>query len=229
MLDVLRREIKYNLTYAHSVELESKLKCMLKMDVNSDDIGYSVRSLYFDSFNNQDYWDKKNGLEYRKKIRLRIYNNSDCIIKLELKEKQGIFQRKRSLSLTRSEADDLIKLNYDVLLGKGEFAKYMYSIMKDNGYRPVCVVQYNRKAYIHPVGDTRITFDSDIRTTECNFDIFDHDLMLYPVEVTTNIILEVKYNEFIISPLKELIASVDQTSRTYSKYCKGRQISLGGN
>lgn len=228
MLDVLRRENKYRLRYGVQLGLEERLGCLMKLDGNCGENGYCIRSLYFDSISNQDYWDKINGLNYRKKVRLRIYNNNEDVVKLELKEKQGIFQRKRSLLLNKEESVNLINQNYDVLLTKGEFGQYMYGIMKDGLYRPACVVQYNRKAYIHEVGDTRITFDSNICVTECDFDIFNENLVLYPIEATADIILEVKYNDIILSPIKEIIASVDQTGKAFSKYCKGRQISLGG-
>ena len=39
-------------------------------------------------------------------------------------------------------------------------------------YVPVVMVEYNRMAYVCPQYDTRITFDSEVKYSESNFDLF---------------------------------------------------------
>ena len=75
--------------------------------------------------------------------------------------------------------------------------------------------------------NTRVTFDSDIRATESSFDIFDSNLCLYPVYSTEKTVLEVKYNHFLLSYIKDIINSVDKIETSVSKYCLARTISLG--
>ena len=51
--------------------------------------GYTIRSLYFDDYCNSAYEEKDAGILMRKKYRVRIYNGSDKVIKLERKKKYG--------------------------------------------------------------------------------------------------------------------------------------------
>ena len=94
MIDVLRREIKYKVSAEAASRIKCRLSNVLSGDVHNTNEGYIVRSLYFDTPANVDYYDKAAGVDYRKKIRLRIYNANADNAKLELKEKQNIFQRK---------------------------------------------------------------------------------------------------------------------------------------
>ena len=71
-----------------------------------------VRSLYFDSIYDNDYFDKISGLEVRKKIRLRIYSPEQTTVKLELKQKRGSAQKKTSLSITKKQAEEMVCGNY---------------------------------------------------------------------------------------------------------------------
>ncbi len=74
MNEILRQEKKYLLTIPDGQKLDARLSgCMLR-DEHSGPQGYTVRSLYFDSLNDRDYWDKVNGLELRRKLRLRVYS-----------------------------------------------------------------------------------------------------------------------------------------------------------
>ena len=66
--------------------------------------GYPIRSLYFDTLHDRDYAEKLMGTDPRRKVRLRVYDPSGDFALLELKQKQGDNQRKRSLPVTREEA-----------------------------------------------------------------------------------------------------------------------------
>ncbi|PWW96767.1 VTC domain-containing protein, partial [Clostridium perfringens] len=74
---VNRRELKYVISEFDYYKLENLLKKILIPDKNNGSYGYSIRSLYFDSIDNCDYYAKLGGEEVRKKIRLRIYR-TDC-------------------------------------------------------------------------------------------------------------------------------------------------------
>lgn len=82
--------------------------------------GYAIRSLYFDTPDDQDFRDKVDGLELRRKIRLRTYSPQAGFAMLEMKQKQGPYQRKRSLRLPREEAESLCRGDYGVLLRHGD-------------------------------------------------------------------------------------------------------------
>lgn len=228
MLDVLRKEIKYTISPYTARILSSRLELIMKKDSHNGVEGYMVRSLYFDTADNQDYFDKLDGLEYRKKIRLRIYDVNSDFAKLELKEKQNTVQRKRSIIVNRQEAEEIIHCHYECLCDKGVFGKELYALMQSKYYRPVCMVQYQRMAYICETNDTRITLDSHLVSNEGNYALYDQNLQLYPVDLGGNVTLEVKYNHFLLSYIKDVISAIDKLSISSSKYCRSRIYGLKG-
>ncbi len=94
--------------------------------------------------------------------------------------------------------------------------------MKTEHYIPKTVVEYNRKAFIARENDIRLTFDSDIRANEVNFNIFDENILLYPVFTNSNIVFEVKYNGFLLGFIKDLMDNVNKSELSVSKYCLAR-------
>ena len=88
------------------------------------------------------------------------------------------------------------------------FAAEMHALMSINGYRPVAVVEYDRLAFIARENKIRITFDANMRATEAGFDIFDANLAQYPVFDPFNLVLEVKYNGFLLSYIRELLNTI---------------------
>lgn len=223
-LAVDRTEKKYEISYFMALKLKQMLSVALREDKFNKTDGYLVRSLYFDTIFDNDYWDKQNGLENRRKIRLRTYDPSSEVLKLELKEKKGETQQKRSLIISKELANRLIKGDYLALKEiKSDFADELYYIMQTNLYRPKCIVQYNRLAYMVEENNIRITIDSNLKATESSFDIFSYDLSLYNVSSQT--ILEVKYNKFLLSYVKDIIDMANKSEISASKYCTSRCIS----
>ena len=228
-LKVLRTEKKHNLTKLQVSGLKSRLSTILQGDPVNGYKPYLVRSLYFDTVYNDDFYEKMAGVERRQKIRLRIYDPNSETAKLEIKEKQGTTQLKRSLLLTREEAIRLQNCEYEVLNEKdGDLAKELYCLMTTKQYRPVCIVEYDRVAFAHPTNDIRITFDSNIRSNEGNFSIFDPKLQCYPVYPLRDTVLEIKYNGFLLSYIKSVIGTLDCNETAVSKYCMARRYGLGG-
>ena len=146
---------------------------------------------------------------------------------LEIKQKQGDNQLKRSLKLKREDAIELTKGKYTCLLKYNDpFAAECYGIMNMYCYKPKAIVQYNRKAYIAKENKIRITFDSNIIATETNMNIFDENLNLYPVFEKDKVVLEVKYNGFLLSYIKDSLEKVKHLETSVSKYCLSRHIGL---
>ena len=71
----------------------------------------------------------------------------------------------------------------------------------------------------------RITFDHNIVATESNFNIFDPNLNQNFMMNTFFVILEVKYNGFLLSYIKDLLNDCNKSELSVSKYCLGRTIS----
>ncbi len=196
-------------------------------DPNNGISGYNVRSLYFDTLYNNDYQEKIDGIGTRKKIRLRVYDPDSSYAMLEMKQKQGDAQKKRSLKIDREDAKSMINGNYSVLLKYADsFATECYGYMTMKLYRPKAIVEYHRKAFIARENKTRITLDSHIVATETNHDIFSENLSVSPVLDVFNAVLEVKYNGFLLSYIKDVLQLADKSPLAVSKYCLARSSTL---
>jgi len=225
MNEVLRQEKKYLLIIPDGQKLDARLsRCMLR-DRHSGPHGYTVRSLYFDSLDDGDYWEKIDGLEVRRKLRLRVYGPATEFAMLEMKQKEGAYQRKRSLRMGREDARRLCEGDYSPLLRCGSpFAAECYGLMHGRCYRPRTVVEYRRRAFVARENHIRITLDSEITATEARWDVFAPDLAQVPVLDPFNLILEVKYDGFLLSYIKNLLGPADRSEFSQSKYCLARGI-----
>ena len=229
MIDVSRNEVKYLLTCAEVPGLRQKLSKAMLVDSHGGENGYRVRSLYFDTLYDSDFEDKVDGYDNRQKIRLRIYGEDKETVKLEIKEKEGNSQRKRSILLTRAEAERMIKGDYNVLLEHTEpVAHWLYTFMLTRSYRPKCIVEYDRIAFFRKENDIRVTFDMNLRATEASVDLFDENLILYPVCSPQEVTLEVKYNGFLYTYIKQLLNKTERMRVSNSKYCRARMITKRG-
>lgn len=230
MLDVSRRELKYLVSIEDVMSLKKKLSQVMKEDSHNREKGYLVRSLYFDSLYDSDFEEKVDGYDNRQKVRLRIYDFISQTAKLELKEKAGNAQRKRSLSLNREEAERMIRGDYAFLMDREEpVAKWLYTFLVTRCYQPKCIVEYDRMAYCESVNDIRITFDMNLRATESGVEgLFDKNLVLYPVSQSSEVTMEVKYNGFLYTYIKDIISQSDKMQVSNSKYVRARMISKKG-
>lgn len=222
---VNRRELKYSIGESDYFRINKILSTILTSDPNNKDYGYTIRSLYFDSLNNDDYYSKIGGEEVRKKIRLRIYDVDTDEVKLEIKRKINLNQIKESMIITKEDAIKLINKEYDVLLKyKSSTAKSAYNIMTMGQYRPVVLVDYERRAYMHVENNIRVTLDSNIRSNEFDFDMFNKDLTLIPVFDNYDAILEVKYDGELFCWISQALAGLDAVNQSLSKYCSSRKF-----
>lgn len=229
MNEILRQERKFMLSMTQKLRLEGKLDALLPQDPhNGIKGGYLVRSLYFDTIRNRDYREKEDGLELRRKIRLRIYEPGAADVYLEMKQKQGCNQFKRSLKIKREDAERIASGDYAPLLAyKEKFAAECYGIMNRDGYLPRTILEYQRKAYVKAENNIRITLDGQVRALEGNSPLFfEKNPGLYPVLEPWKVILEVKYNHFLFSYIRDIIRSCNQSEVSVSKYCMARAPML---
>ena len=229
-LDVLRTEKKYVLPVHVAGAVKSRLSYILQPDeFCRDQKPYLVKSLYFDSLSDRDYYQKCSGLENRHKIRLRTYGDGGAI-KLEWKRKQGAKQRKQSLLVSKQAAQELIDGSYRCLLEyDDDLARRLYAIMTEQVYRPKCLVQYERFAYALATNDIRITFDSNISAQEGNFELFSGAVAWYPVQPPNLVTLEIKYNHFLLEQIQTALAPFGLSETASSKYLRGRYFSMGAS
>lgn len=209
--------------------LNNKLLAVLDKDKNiKNNNSYNIRSVYFDDYFNTYYQETEAGIDNRIKIRIRIYDKSDKIIKLEIKEKLNGYTKKNSCIITREICDKLLTGNY---LEENEcdnlILKQINVLMKTRMLKPRVIVEYDRFVYVNQIGNVRITFDRNIRTSP-NIDLFfEKNIFPIPVLETNEHILEVKYDDFLPSYIKNILEEKYLEKTSFSKYNRSVD-SLGG-
>ena len=229
MLSVYRKEVKY-VMYAHEfAAMRQTLNALLYRDNHGGDFGYVVRSLYFDSYDDHDYYDTVDGLENKSKIRIRTYKPG-TLIKLERKQKRGLDSRKFSLILSQEEARKMQDGDYGFLTERPEeAARQIYLQLIQGAYQPKTLVEYDREAYVFPAGDVRITFDTGAGATASGWDIFDPHPPFTPLIPSGTGVLEVKYTGFLPGFIKAITES-GRLAAANSKYVQAREFyQIGGD
>lgn len=223
---VFREEKKFLISVDEFIKKNYMLSQIMTEDAHNGVHGYVIRSLYFDTIYDGDYFEKLAGGELRRKIRLRVYDPSADYAMLEMKQKQGSIQLKRSLKVNREDAISIAKGEYTPLLSyKEPFAIECYALMLCRSYRPKTIVQYIRKAFITKENKIRITFDKNIESTESNLDLFSTTLNMNPVLDKYNVIMEIKYNGWILDYIRRMINNMDRRELSMSKYMLALQNS----
>ncbi|SHE79266.1 VTC domain-containing protein [Marinitoga hydrogenitolerans DSM 16785] len=218
-----RYELKYLISYQNYIVLRNKLKNIMLLDENANNLGfYYVRSLYFDDYLNTAYYDKLNGIMNRYKYRIRIYNFQDNVIKLQKKIKKGNFSTKIDNLIDKKEYFKFINERKCCLDNK---VKDFCFLMKYKRLSPVVIIDYEREAYKYKYGGVRITFDFNLKATTFNKDIFAKDLKLINVLEKNKIILEVKFEKFIPFVIKNIIKN-SRINMSISKYVICRSVFI---
>ena len=225
-----RHELKYIISEGEHKLLATRIKACLKQDYYASLNGgeYLIRSLYFDDPFDSALWEKASGVGSRDKFRIRIYNYSDSAIKLERKHKEGQYIKKDSVSLSRQDCDEIVRGNLECLKhNDSPFAMQFYGIFKANHLKPKVLVDYTREPYVFPAEDVRITFDKNVRTAMRCTDLFNPNVITYPVwDLRNCMILEVKFNESLPQYVGELLTLGSSQRTAASKYVFCRQYEF---
>lgn len=218
-----RNELKYYISYFDYIKLRNVLKNTLPMDSNSNESGYLIRSLYFDDIFDSALYEKNAGIFNRKKFRIRIYNYSDEVIKLERKRKYNQNINKEDFTLSRNKYDSIMDGDVEFLKkSDNDVAKEFYYEYKSQWLRPKVLVDFKREAYIMKSGNVRITFDKELRASSNINDMFQ-ETVGRPMVPSDQLILEVKFDEFLPDIIKRYLSMIDKKSQAISKYVLCRQ------
>lgn len=223
-----RHELKYEISPLEYQVLQKKLSVTLKPDPHMQgQRSYNVRSLYFDDIYDSCLSDKESGIYKRKKYRIRIYNRSDEFIKFERKNRVGSYMLKESTRITREEADRLIGCDFEFLAkSNNHLLRDFYVETRCNLMRPVVIVEYDREAYIHPVGTVRITFDTRLRSSRGVNGFFSRDCCNIKALQQQDNILEVKFNEGLPGYISGLFPNTIRPQMAIGKFviCRNQQL-----
>ena len=216
----LRHELKFFISEMQYQVLSRQLDRVLWRDPNGDENNeYHIRSLYFDTIFDDAYYDKLDGVQNRNKYRIRIYNMQDKVIKLECKTKVGSLISKRSLTIPRDLADQLIAGDTtDLEKTRSGLLGDVFREMTCGLLRPVVIVDYVREAYLHPAEEVRITFDMSLRSGLSSVDLFNRQLPTVCPHDRNVEILEVKFNNYLPGYIAGLLHGVEAERSAVSKY-----------
>ena len=220
-----RHEQKYFLSKGDAAYLSLLLRRLLPADRHADGYGeYHIRSLYFDDCFNSAMSDKLDGVMNRHKYRIRIYNFSDRLIRLECKRKIGDLISKQSVRIPRDLAEQIIAGDPSGLeYMRHPLLREMFVQMRTNLLHPVVIVDYVREAYITDAQDVRITFDRRLRTGLYSSDLFNPRIPTFPVFDDCKEILEVKFDQFLPAYLQTVLSGVTAERSAVSKYVHCRR------
>ena len=229
-----RKEQKYLITRRQYEELVERIGPKMRNDKNGTAGKYSVTSLYFDSPDKSIYFETKNKLKYRQKLRLRVYDEADLnsTAFFEVKQKHKKVVNKRRMLLPLREAYRYLEGE-----GKADLSDYETSnrqVMKEIDYfrnyynlKPEMVVSYSRHA-LHGVTDPelRITFDFDLRCRKDDLHIENGPYGAHFID-SDLVVLEVKVDHAVPLWLARILQDLNCEQRSASKFCTSTELLSG--
>lgn len=182
---------------------------------------YRVKSLYFDNYMDKALRKKLDGVNNREKFRIRYYGNDTSFMRLEKKSKKNGLCRKESVAITAEECWSILDGDAGFLIESGnELMCELYAKMKYQLLRPKCIAVYNRECFVYPLGNVRVTMDTDICGSYCVGSFLDPELrflQLYHMSV-----LEVKWDEFLPQVIRDAVQVKGRKTAAFSKYAAVR-------
>lgn len=202
--------------------IRARMRAITRPDTHVVDGKYLIRSLYFDTLTDRALREKMDGVDNRKKFRIRFYNNDPSFIRLEKKSKWNNLGWKETASLTPQQAQAIADGEIDWMGDNpSELIREMYVDMRTTGLRAKTIVDYTREPFVYPAGNVRITLDYDIRTGLCSTDFLNPDTPMVPVP-DDPIILEVKWDEFLPEIIRDAVHLENRRAAAFSKYAACR-------
>ena len=228
MSRIYRHELKFFCSETELQWIENKIKHICKKDPHVGSEGsYRIRSMYFDSYDSKCYRENEAGVDNRAKYRVRIYDASDSVIKLERKGSLRDRKYKDVCRITRNQCDQMIQgKNVENVMPHQKVLQDFLIERQMELLKPQVMVEYMRTPYVYPIGNVRITFDRFI-TSSSSLDFFEKKIPGRGIMPEHMHLLEVKYDQILPAPILEVINSRACLNRTsFSKYALCREFSL---
>ena len=217
-----RHEIKHLITPADAVAIRRNMSAVASVDPHAREDGcYRIRSLYFDDLNNTVLWEKLDGVNERRKFRIRYYNEDLSFIMLECKMKRDNVGCKLQERLTEEELRRIMAGDTAWMAVSGRpLLVTLYTEMKVKGLRPKCVVEYMRVPFVYGPGNVRVTIDWNIRTGPPG-QFMDPRGLTLPVDGNP-MLLEVKWDDYLPGVIRRAAALKSRGPTAFSKYAACR-------
>ena len=221
-----RHELKFEISNAAAEVLKQKLSLILDKDKFAyyKDGSYLIKSLYFDDIDSSSYYEKMDGVLYRKKYRIRMYNDDDSFIRLEKKMKHNNYTAKEQILISRDIYSKILNGKIDEIdKPKGLLLEFINDY-KTKGLIPSIIVEYHRMAFTYPISEVRITFDSNVQSSLYNYDLFNTSYPRFDVLEPGIQVLEVKFNEVLPLHIANILNDIPSAREAVSKFAICRSI-----
>lgn len=219
-----RFELKYLVQHEVASEFIRSLDGYVHTDPNCDgDGGYPIYSVYCDSSHFSLFWEKIEGIKFRRKVRFRRYGDSPDVF-LEIKQRINRTLQKRrvrwpleKVAQTFCDGNIVGKIEHDgdPILAEVSFLWHQYRL------HPSIAISYRRHAFFalfEP--DLRITFDTRVQYHAEDLDILrPFEVGKYVVEPDL-VIMEIKFNHRVPLWLCKLVNRYGFRQVRLSKYCR---------
>jgi len=215
-----RNELKFFMN-SHTAEiLKRRVSAMMRPDSHSGGI-YQVNNLYLDDQYDTFYNEKLLSSYSRDKYRVRFYNSDLSFIRFENKHKDGDLSYKKSIEMTEDEYKEITRGSMDFIM-RSEHPLWQKVAMlhRTRRLRPAAVFSYTREAYVFEPGNVRVTFDSNIRPDALTPEPYGG------APPGTGGMLEVKFDRFLPSIIKDMLDGQPLEHTAMSKYCYARERGL---
>ena len=213
-----RHEVKHYLNWSDLMSIRARARVIMQPDPHAKDGKYHIRSLYFDNPEDKALREKIDGVNLREKFRIRYYNEDTSFIHLEKKSKHNSLGTKYDALLSAEEAQKIIDGDTGWMrLSDRSLVQELYVKMKDQGLRPKTIVDYTREPFVYRPGNVRVTLDYDIRTGLTCTDFLNPNAVTIPA-VERIILMEVKWDAYLPSVIRDLVQTQGRRSTAFSKY-----------
>tara|TARA_R110000772_G_scaffold161502_8_gene272641 strand:- start:1668 stop:2477 length:810 start_codon:yes stop_codon:yes gene_type:complete len=231
-----RYEIKYFLPEASIPEFRDKVSARMGEDAHANEQSRRISSLYYDTNDLRFYWEKIEGLRFRRKLRIRAYGepetiNDDTIVYVEIKQRVNRVTQKRRIALPYSQARVLCdeRIAPEGSAANQSFVNEVLTLCETADLQPMVLTTYHREAYVGIDADLglRITMDHRVQGRDrdfylsCNTD----NKFIIPSHLS---IVEVKANERVPTWFTDVAAEMSLDVIRVSKYCKAIEANSNG-
>ncbi len=217
-----RHEYKHRVNLADIYGLRSRLSLIAKRDAHAGPDGtYDIKSLYFDNYRDKALREKVDGVNKREKFRIRYYGTDTSWIRLEKKTKINGLCNKESAPLTVGECQKILDGDIRCLAESEEpLCRELYAKMKYQLLRPRSIVAYRRECFVCPLGNVRVTIDTNIRGSDHVKEFLNPELPF--LQLYGGAILEVKWDEYLPQMIRDCVQVKNRKSGAFSKYAAVR-------
>ncbi|MFV2103215.1 polyphosphate polymerase domain-containing protein [Micromonospora sp. LOL_024] len=223
-----RYEIKYLVPAGDVPALRDELTARMDLDRHCGSTGYGVWSVYYDTDQLRFYWEKIEGLRFRRKLRVRHYGDrstisDDTVVHVEIKQRVNRVTQKRRVALPYRLARDLCDHRLMVAHDPSQraFLDEVLELLCGLDLRPVAMTGYQREAFVGRDAEVglRVTLDHRVRGRDRDFHL-GADAENRLVVPATLSVLEIKVNERVPYWLTDLAARSNMSIVRMSKYCQ---------